>query len=157
MSDAGGRGCNDVERPHHPGRKLVEDGQFQARDGGETRMVARACGKIDPRAPDFVERVGRRADHAGKSFDAFKFAHRRSGQDGLDGRTQALFVDRANEAASQSDGGLLERHDLKAVTTVTASRQPALPHGETTVNDKGGSICACHVRQPLRNHLRFER
>ncbi|MCX5480224.1 hypothetical protein OSH08_14520 [Kaistia geumhonensis] len=120
-------------------------------------MDARACGKIDPRAPDFVERVGRRADHAGKSFDAFKFAHRRGGQDGLDGRTQALFVDRANEAASQSDGGLLERHDLKAVTTVTASRQPALPHGETTVNDKGGSICACHDRQPLRNHLRFER
>ena len=118
MSDAGGRGCNDVERPNHPGRKLGEDGQFQARDGGETRMVARACGKIEPRAPDFVERAGRRVDHSGKSFDALKFAHRRGGQDGLDGRTQALVVDRANETSSKPDGGLLERHDLAAVRSL---------------------------------------
>ncbi len=69
MTDTGGCGGNDVERPHHAGRKLVEDGRFQARDGGETRMIGRACGKIDARAPGFVERIGRRVDHAARAAD----------------------------------------------------------------------------------------
>jgi hypothetical protein len=43
------------------------------------------------------------------------------------------------------------------VTTVTASRQSTLPHGEAAVNYYGGSICACHDRCPSRDHLRFER
>jgi hypothetical protein len=34
----------------------------------------------------------------------------------------------------QPDGGLLERHDLEAVTTAAACRQPALPHREAAVN-----------------------
>ena len=120
MTDTGGCGGDDVERPHHAGRKLVEDGRFQARDGGETRMIGRACGKIDARAPGFVERVGRRVDHAGKSLDALQLPHRRGRQGRLDGRAQALVVDRAGEAARQPDGGLLEGHDLKAVATVAA-------------------------------------
>ena len=125
--------------------------------GGETRMIGRACGKIDARAPGFVERVGRRVDHAGKSLDALQLPHRRGRQGRLDGRAQALVVDRAGEAARQPDGGLLEGHDLEAVATVTARRQAALPHGEAAVDDKGGSICACHDCLPPRNHLRFER
>ena len=148
MIDTGGRGGDDVERPHHAGRKLVEDRRFQARDSGETRMIGRACGKIEARAPGFVEGVGRRVDHAGKSLDALHLAHRRGGQGRLDGRAQALVVDGAGEAARQPDGGLLEGHDLKAVTTVTASRQPALPHREAAVNDQGGSMRDDHDRPP---------
>ncbi len=51
-------------------------------------------------------------------------------------------------SAGQPDGGLLEGHDLEAVTTVTARRQPALPHGEAAVNDQGGSMRDGHGRSP---------
>jgi hypothetical protein len=71
-------------------------------------MVACADCKIDTRMPDFVERVGYRVDHTGKSLDALKFAHLRGGHDRLNGRTQALVVDRAGEASSQPKGSLLE-------------------------------------------------
>jgi hypothetical protein len=81
MGEALSRGGGDVERPQHAGRKLVEDGRLQARDGGEARMViGRACGKVDARAPGFVQRVSRRIDHAGQRFDALQFAHRRRGR-----------------------------------------------------------------------------
>jgi hypothetical protein len=70
MTDAAGRSDDDIEGPHHASWKLVEDGPFQARDGGETRMICRACGKIDARAPGFVKGVGRRVDHTRKSLDA---------------------------------------------------------------------------------------
>jgi len=150
MTDTGGCGGDDVERPHHAGRKLVEDGRFQARDSGETRMIGRACGKIDARAPGFVERVGCRVDHAGKSLDALQLPHRRGRQGRLDGRAQALIVDRTSKSAGKSDGRLLERHDLEAVTTATTRREAALPHGEATVNNQGGSARYGHNPSPNR-------
>ncbi|WP_245479799.1 hypothetical protein [Hansschlegelia zhihuaiae] len=157
MTDAGGRGGDDIERSHHAGRKLVENGRFQARDGGETGMIRRVCGQIDARAPGFVERVSRRVDHAGKSLDALQLAHRRCGQGRLDGRAQALVVDRADEASGQPDGRLLEGHDLEAMATVTARRQAALPHGEAAVNDQCGSMCDGHGRSPSGHYLLLSR
>jgi hypothetical protein len=157
MTDAGGRSGDDVEGPHHAERKLVEDSRFQARDGAKTPMIGRVCGKIDARAPSFVERVGRRVDHAGKSLDALQLAHRCCGQGCLDGRAQAFVVDGSGEAAGQPDCGLLEGHDLEAVTTVTACGQPTLPHGEAAVNDQCGSMRDGHGRSPSGHYLLLSR
>ena len=122
MTDTGGCGGHDVKRSHHAGWKLVEDGGFNPCHSGETRMIGRECGKIDTHAPGLVERVGHCIDHARESLDTLQLTHRRGRQGRLDGRTKALVVDRAGEAARQSDGGLLERHDLETVTTATARR-----------------------------------
>jgi len=61
---------------------------------------------------------------------------------------QALVVDGAGEAAGQPHGGLLKGHDLEAVTTGTARRQPSLPHGYAAVNDQGESMLDAHGRSP---------
>jgi hypothetical protein len=87
MTDAGDRSSDDVEGPHHAQRKLVENGRFQACDGGDARMSGCMCNKIDACAPGFVQCIGCRVDHAGKSLDALQFAHKCRGQRCLDGRT----------------------------------------------------------------------
>lgn len=61
MGEALNRGCGDVKWRQHTGRKLVEDGRLQSCDGGEAWMViSRMRGKVDARAPGFVQRVSRR-------------------------------------------------------------------------------------------------
>jgi hypothetical protein len=134
-------------------RKLVEDGRFQARDSGETRMIGFARDKIDAGAPNFVERVCRSVDHSRKGLDALQFAHWRYRQSRLDGRAQTFVVDGADEAARQTDGGLLEGQNLKSVTTVTTRREPALPHGEAAMNNQGGSMRNGHERSPSGRSL----
>ena len=149
MGEALNRGGGDVEWPQHTGRKLVEDGRLQSCDGGEAWMViGRMCGKVDARAPGFVQRVSRRVDHTGQRLDALQFAHRRGGQGRLDGRAQTLAIDRADKTAGQPDGGLLEGHDLEAVPAGAPRRKAALPHGEAAVNDQGGSMGDGHGRPP---------
>ena len=155
--DAGGRGRDDINRTHHARRKPLDDRRFQARDGGKARMVGRVHGQIDTRAPGFVQCVGGCVDHAGERLDALQFAHRRHRQGRLDGRAQALVVDGTGEAAGQPDGGLLEGHDLKAVTTVTACHQPAFPHGEATVNNQSASTRDGHNRSPPGRYFLFRR
>ena len=135
MADAAGRGGDDIDGAHHAGRKLVEDGGFQARDGVEARMVGRSRCEVDARAPSFVKRVGRRIDHAGKSLDALQLAHRRRGQDRLDGGAQAFVVDGPGEAAGQPNRCLLEGHDLKAMTAIAGRRQTHFSHGQAAMNN----------------------
>ena len=137
MIDASGCGGDDIERPHHARRKLVEDGRFQARDSGETRMISCARCEVDARAPSLVERIGRRIDHAWERFDTLQLAHRRHGQDRLDGGAKALVVDGPGEAAGEADGRLLKGHDLQAMTALAGRRQAAFPHREAAVNDEG--------------------
>jgi hypothetical protein len=145
---------NYVERPHHPGRKLVDDRNFKACDRGKPRMVGCAFSQIDACSPSFLECIGRCVDHAWEHFDALQFTHRGRWQDDLDRRTQALVVDRVSESPRQADSSLLERHDLQAVAMISGGFQPALPHGMTALNNKGGSSCACHDQFPSRDQLR---
>jgi hypothetical protein len=124
--------------------RIMPDGSWSRTAASRRAMAARrgwsaACGQIDTRAPGFVQRVGRCVDHAGSALMLS------SSPIGVAGRAawmavRRLVVDGTDEAAGQPDGGLLEGHDLEAVTTVTACRQPAFPHGEAAVNDQGGSI-----------------
>ncbi len=68
-----------------------------------------------------------------------------------------LIVDGPGEAASKADRRLLEGHDLEAMTTVACRRQAAFPHGETTVNDQGGSTRDGHGRSPSGSYFLFGR
>ncbi|GLI25329.1 hypothetical protein GGQ86_005238 [Xanthobacter flavus] len=91
-------------------------------DQRRSRLIESACGKVEAGAPNFVDRVGNCVDHAGKSLDAPRLAHRRGGRDVLDYRAQALIVDGADEPASQPGGGLLEGDDTEAVASLARRR-----------------------------------
>ena len=157
MVDAAGRGGDDVDGAHHAGRKLVEDGLFEARDGAEAWMVGCSRCKVDAGAPGLVERVSRRIDHTWESLDTFQLVQRRRGQDRLDGRAQAFVVNGPREPAGKPYGPRLKRHDLQAVTTCAGRREAAFPHGETTMNDQGGSTRGGPGRSPSGRYCLFGR
>ena len=150
MINAGDRGGDDVDRPHHAGWKLGENGLFQARDGVNAQVVGRSRREVDARAPSLVKRVGCRVDHTGQSLNALKLAHRCRRQDRLDGGAQALIVDGSNKTAGKARRGLLEGHDLEAMTALAGRRQAALPHGETAMNNQTGSFRDGHSHPPSR-------
>ena len=102
-------GCGDnIDRTHHSARKFGENSCLQASDGFKPWMISRPGGKIDTCPPRLVQCVGGRADHARQHLDIFQFAHRCFGEDRLDRRAQAFFVDRAGEAAREPHRGLFE-------------------------------------------------
>ena len=155
MVDAAGRRGDDVDGAHHAGRKLVEDGRFEARDGAEAWMVGCSRCKVDAGAPSLVERVSRRIDRTWESLDTLQLAHRRRGQDRLDGRAQAFVVNGPREPAGKPYGHLLEGHGLQAVMTGAGRREAAFPHCGTTMNDQGGSIRGRHGRSPSGRYCLF--
>ena len=120
-------------------------------------MVGCSRREVDARAPSFVQRVDRRVDHTGESLDALQLAHRRHRQDCLDRGAQAVIVDGPGKTASKAHRRLLEGHDLEAMTTVACRGQAAFPHGETTVNDQGGSARDGHGRSPSGSYFLFGR
>jgi hypothetical protein len=100
--------------------RIMPDGSWSRTAASRRAMAARrgwssaACGKIDARAPGFVQRVGRASIMPGSVLMLS------SSPIGVAGRAawmaaQAFVVDRADKAAGQPDGGLLEGHDLEAV------------------------------------------
>jgi hypothetical protein len=96
-----------------------------------------------------VQCVGGRADHARQHLDIFQFAHRCFGEDRLDRRAQAFFVDRAGEAAREPHSGLFERHDLEAMLTTTGRRKAGLPHCVSSIDNKRGPARRGHLQVPF--------
>jgi hypothetical protein len=80
-------------------------------------------------------------------------AQGRRGQDRLDCGAQAFVIDRPDKAAGESHCHLLEGHHLQTVTAVARRREAAFPHGETTVNDQGGSRRDSHCCPPFRGYF----
>lgn len=64
MGEAISRGSDNVDGAHHARRQFSKNSWFQARNGFETRMADCLCCEVDARAPNLVERVGRRFNHA---------------------------------------------------------------------------------------------
>jgi hypothetical protein len=58
---------------------------------------------------------------------------------------QTFIVDRACEASRKPHRRLIERHDLKALSTGASRREPLLSHGEAALNDNGGAYCGGHA------------
>ena len=98
-------------------------------------MLHRPRCQVDAGAPNLVQRLCCRIDHAGERFDALQLSHFCLWQRRLDRDAQALIIDWPYKPASQPNRRLLERHDLEAVTPVPCRRESGLPHREATVDN----------------------